>query len=406
MPFWNGKGQRFEWLHCKSDGALFDAEVSLNTIKFKDQILLLAMVRDITERKRIENELKENKERLQYFVDSLTDWIYSVKLNGDTILNVSNSEGSLALTGYTPLELQAFPNMGDKFVYKEDRSTFVQYMKTIFAGGKALPMEHRLCHRDGTIKWVRNISLPQFDELGHVVRVDGLITDITDRKLAEESLITSLRKEEQRVMEAVIHSEENERSRIAQDLHDGLGPVLSTIKLYFQVYKDTKDESKKTILAEKLTGTIQEAIREVSEISHNISPHVFRNYGFYAALRQFVHRIALTNVITIDLDCTTEPGLTQNAGIMLYRAVCELISNSLKHASCNIISVVIRKEGDFVITDYSDDGKGFDVSAGAGTKGKGSGLVNIMNRLNALKGSAELTSKNGEGMQACLKIPV
>jgi PAS domain S-box-containing protein len=513
-----GEGQRFEWLYVRSDGGLFDAEVSLNTIIFKEQILLLAMVRDITIRKRIENELKENKERLQYFVDSLTDWIFTVKTNGESILNVHNSEGSIAITGYTPAELQSFPDMGQKFVYKDDQAAFKRHMEKIFAGDKAGPLEHRLSHRDGTIKWVRNISLPQFDDQGKVVRVDGLITDITDRKLAEESLkesennfrsifeksmhaivivdlksklllanrafyeitgysqdddgpthateiiikeqhgilferlnrlavenmlppleykarfkngeihfveltsssmnyygqkaclsiirdITSLREEEHRVMEAVINSEENERSRIAQDLHDGLGPVLSTIKLYFQVFKDTNDESKKTMLTEKLSSTIQEAIREVSEISHNISPHVFRNYGFYAALKQFVHRIALTNVVKINLDCTTEPELSQNAGIMLYRAVCELINNSIKHAGCKKISVLIRKEGDFIITDYNDDGKGFEISANAGSKVTGSGLVNIVSRLNALKGSAEITSKKNMGMRAYLKIP-
>jgi PAS domain S-box-containing protein len=514
-----GEGQRFEWHYTRSDGRLFDAEVSLNTIKFKEQVFLLAMVRDITLRKRIENELRENKERLQYFVDSLTDWIYSVKLNGDTIVNVSNSEGSLAITGYTPEELQAFPNLAEKFVYKDDLDTFNRHMGKILAGMKASPLEHRLYHRDGTIKWVRSISLPQIDEKGKMIRVDGLITDITDRKMAEVSLkesennfrnifeksmhaivivdlklkillanrafyettgysqnkngpayatdiilkehheilferinrlsienmlppleykarfkngeihfveltssamsyygekacltiirdITTVKEEEHRVMEAIINSEENERSRISQDLHDGLGPVLSTIKLYFQVYKDTNDESKKAMLAEKLTGTIQEAIKEVSEISHNISPHVFRNYGFYAALKQFVHRIALTNVVKINLDCTTEPELTQNSGIMLYRAICELINNSIKHAACKTISVLIRREGDFIIADYKDDGKGFEIAANSGTHVKGSGLVNIMSRLNALKGSADIISSKDRGMQACLKIPV
>jgi PAS domain S-box-containing protein len=514
-----GEGQRFEWHYFRSDGSLFDAEVSLNTIKFKEQVFLLAMVRDITLRKRIENELRENRERLQYFVDSLTDWIYSVKLDGESIVSVSNSEGSLAITGYTPEELQAFPDLVEKFVYKDDLKTFNHHMGKILGGMKAGPLEHRLYHRDGSIKWVRSISLPQFDEKRKTIRIDGLVTDITDRKIAEESLkesennfrnifeksmhaivivdlkskillanrafyettgyaegkdgpsyatdiilreqhgilferlnrlssedmlppleykarfkngeihfveltssamsyfgekaclsiirdITFLKEEEHRVMEAIINSEENERSRISQDLHDGLGPVLSTIKLYFQVYKDTIEESKKAMLAEKLTGTIQEAIKEVSEISHNISPHVFRNYGFYAALKQFIHRIALTNVVKIRLDCTTEPELAQNSGIMLYRAICELINNSIKHAACKTISVLIRKEGDFIITDYKDDGKGFEMAPDAGTEAKGSGLINIVNRLNALKGSANITSSKNNGMQACLKIPV
>ncbi len=163
--------QRFEWIHQKMDGTLFDAEVSLNTIEFKDQAVLLAIVRDVTQRKKTEYELRQ--------------------------------------------------------------------------------AEHK-------------------------------------------------------IMEAIINTEESERSRIAQDLHDGLGPVLSTIKLYFQVYKDTNDQEKRNMLSEKLSSTIQEAIKGVSEISHNISPHVLKNYGFYAALKQFIHRIALTNVVNIQLDCKEE----------------------------------------------------------------------------------------------------
>ena len=206
------KPQRFEWIHQKIDGTLFDAEVSLNTIEFKDQAVLLAIVRDVTQRKKTEYELRQ--------------------------------------------------------------------------------AEHK-------------------------------------------------------IMEAIINTEESERSRIAQDLHDGLGPVLSTIKLYFQVYKDTNDQVKRNMLSEKLSSTIQEAIKGVSEISHNISPHVLKNYGFYAALKQFIHRIALTNVVKIQLDCKEETELNPNTGIILYRAISELINNSIKHAFCKNISIDIYQQRRF-----------------------------------------------------------
>jgi PAS domain S-box-containing protein len=265
------KPQRFEWIHQKMDGTLFDAEVSLNTIEFKDQNILLAIVRDVTQRKKTEYELRQ--------------------------------------------------------------------------------AEHK-------------------------------------------------------IMEAIINTEETERSRIAQDLHDGLGPVLSTIKLYFQVYKDANDQAKRNMLSEKLSSTIQEAIKGVSEISHNISPHVLKNYGFYAALKQFIHRIALTNVVIIQLDCNEETELNPNTGIILYRAISELINNSIKHASCNTISIVIQQKGGFLLVDYSDDGHGFDFIAVSSSPARGSGLNNIVNRVNALKGKIDIESKVDHGMKARLKIPV
>jgi PAS domain S-box-containing protein len=266
-----GEGQRFEWLYVKADGSLFDAEVSLNTIEFKDQQFLLAIVRDVTQRKKSEYEL----------------W-------------------------------QA---------------------------------EHK-------------------------------------------------------IMEAVINTEESERSRIAQDLHDGLGPILSTIKLYFQVYKDTNDQEKRNMLSEKLSTTIQEAIKGVSEISHNISPHVLKNYGFYAALKQFIHRIALTNVVQIQLNCLEETELNPNTGIILYRAISELINNSIKHASCNNIFLDVYKKGDFMYVNYADDGRGFDFDTVYSSHAGGSGLNNIVNRVNALKGKIDIKSEVDHGMKALLTIPV
>jgi PAS domain S-box-containing protein len=267
----NNKPQRFEWIHKRSDGSLFDADVSLNTIEFNRQTYLLAIVRDITQRKQTEQELR----------------------------------------------------------------------------------------------------------------------------LAE-----------QKIMEAIINTEESERSRIAQDLHDGLGPVLSTVKLYFQVYKDTHDEAKKKLLSEKLSVTIQEAIRGISEISHNISPHILKNYGFYAALRQFIHRIALTNLVSVHLNCEEENELNPNTGITLYRTVTELINNSIKHAGCKNISIDIIHKGIFMIVDYSDDGKGFDFKAISNSPASGSGLKNIVNRVNAMKGKIEIESEKDRGMKARLKIPV
>jgi PAS domain S-box-containing protein len=218
--------------------------------------------------------------------------------------------------------------------------------------------------------------------------------------------VTLVREAEHKVMEAVINTEESERSRIAQDLHDGLGPVLSTIKLYFQVYQETGDEDKKQLLAGKLTNTIQEAMQGISEISHNISPHVLKNYGFYAALRQFIQQIALINVIKIKLECKKEPELGQNTGITLYRAITELINNSIKHARCRNISIVFSYDEGLMHVQYTDDGKGFNMKAFAEKQTHGSGFLNIMNRIHALQGTVEISSAEGKGMKACLTLPL
>ena len=98
--------------------------------------------------------------------------------------------------------------------------------------------------------------------------------------------------------------------------------------------------------------------------------------------------------------------LNPNTGIILYRAISELINNSIKHASCSNISIGIRQNGGFMCVDYADDGRGFDYGAINTSPADGSGLINIVNRVNALKGKIDIESKVGHGMEARLKIPV
>jgi PAS domain S-box-containing protein len=515
----NGNSQRFEWKHMRADGALFDAEVSLNRIELGGKLFLLAIVRDITARKKIEQDMLEYEGRLQNFVDSLTDYIYTVKIKNGKLIEIEHGEGCLAVTGYTSQEFRADPLLWKAMVTEESYLIVKAQSERLIKGLKSSPVEHFLIHKDGSRKWVRNIQVRRTNVPEGYIILDGLISDITERKRMEEALresenkfrnifekgkngiiiidanlkillanqlfaelsgysvddpnqlfvsdiifpeqhnivkerlarvakgedigpyeykarykdgsmhyiesytsvmdyfgqkaflvilrdITYFKDAERKLTEAIINTEENERSRIAQDLHDGLGPVLSTIKLYFQVFKETKNQSKKVMLSEKLDSTIQEAIKGISEISHNISPHVLKNYGFYAALKQFIYRITLTNVVHIELDCGSELPLNQNTGIILYRAISELINNSIKHAQCKTITITMQQVDGFIYVDYSDDGKGFDVEKATNKDAKGSGLQNILNRIKALQGTTDLNSFIGSGMSALLRIPL
>jgi signal transduction histidine kinase len=99
-----------------------------------------------------------------------------------------------------------------------------------------------------------------------------------------------------------------------------------------------------------------------------------------------------------------EPELNQNTGIILYRAMSELINNSIKHSGCKNISITFNPVGELIQIDYSDDGKGFDVTSVISGPSRGSGVQNIRNRLKALQGSIEITSTEGNGMHALLKF--
>jgi len=383
----SGQSQRFEWKHKTFAGLLFDAEVSLNRMDLFDDQYVLAIVRDITDRKNAELELIESERKFRNIFDESRHGIIIVSSN---LRILAANKMFTEISGYTAEDQQNM--LVTDMVLPDEIEMISTRVMELFSTPDVLPFEYRARFKNGQIRIVET-NTSQIDYSNQ----KALLVNIRD--------VTEIREAEHKIMDAIIQTEEAERSRIAQDLHDGLGPVLSTIKLYFQVYQDTKDEEKKAVLIEKLKSTIEEAIRSVSEISHNISPHVLRNYGFYAAIRQFAHRIEVANVVQIRIDFKTEPELSPNTGIMIYRALSELINNSIRHSGCSNISIHMDDDGREIRFVYKDNGRGFEVPDKLLSLAGGTGLQNIINRIKALHGNVDLISKPGEGMKAEIILP-
>ncbi len=208
----------------------------------------------------------------------------------------------------------------------------------------------------------------------------------------------------QKTLEAVIQTEEKERKRIASDLHDGLGPLLSAAKLYFQAYIDSKEISEKKDIETKLKKIMENAIYDTSRISHNISPQILENYGLIIALENFISDINISGKIKFDIkfDKIKRFGLKEE--LTIYRTISELINNTLKHAQATLISLNIFITGDVLNMEYIDNGKGFLVVEKMHAK-QGMGLSNIESRIQSLGGNIFIESLQGQGMKVEIKIP-
>jgi len=209
---------------------------------------------------------------------------------------------------------------------------------------------------------------------------------------------------QENMLNAVILTEENERKRFARDLHDGLGPVLSATNLFFQAYIDTTDDKNKVELEYKLKEIIGDAIKDVSRISHNISPHILESYGLITALENFIQPIQTIEKIQFNLDFAEMSRLNVKDELIIYRAVTELINNTLKHAKASKISVKITVENGYLDVYYNDNGIGFANAKKIGTN-SGMGLNNIHNRINSLGGNFVFESSVNQGMKAQITIP-
>jgi PAS domain S-box-containing protein len=139
-------------------------------------------------RKAAEKAIRENKERYQRMVNAVTTYTYSVEVREGQAVSTWYGTGCLPVTGYNPEDYESDPHLWYSMIYPEDRIMVERWGKEILAGHEIPPIEHRLVRRDGSVVWVRNTIVPCNDEGGRLIRYDGLVEDITERKEAEKAL--------------------------------------------------------------------------------------------------------------------------------------------------------------------------------------------------------------------------
>ncbi len=212
---------------------------------------------------------------------------------------------------------------------------------------------------------------------------------------------------EKRLINTITQTEERERKRFAKDLHDGLGPLLSTVKMSISALLNSNNEKNKKAILENTNMVINEAITSIKEISNNLSPHVLTNFGLVSALKNFTHKINNTKTVKIELLSNMEnERFNANAEVVLYRATCELINNTLKHAKAKNISINISKHLRTLTIQYNDNGLGFDTDKGEDIQTGGMGLQNISSRIKSINGIFIITSAHGDGTNALIKVKI
>lgn len=207
--------------------------------------------------------------------------------------------------------------------------------------------------------------------------------------------------------EAVLKGEEQERSRLAKDLHDGLGGMLSGIKFSFQTMKGnlilTPENAQ---VFERSLDMLDTSISEMRRVAHNLMPENLIKFGLDAALRDFFDDINLSGVIQlryISIGLKDEQ-IDQTIAISLYRIIQELVNNILKHAEAKQALVQLTKNENLILLDVEDDGKGFEYSKIS--LSKGIGWTNIKSRLEYLNAKVTLDSAPGKGSSIHIEVQI
>jgi len=226
-------------------------------------------------------------------------------------------------------------------------------------------------------------------------RKDKIIARQKIRQLEEEKKLLAAK--------FLVEGQEEERKRIARELHDGLGVLLSTTRMQFSSIHDKSPENQELI--EKATRLLEQAASDVRKISHNMMPGLLTRLGLFEAVADLFDKLAETEGLNVRADIPENAErMAENKEIMIYRIIQELVNNTLKHSAARNIELQMQVLPGRLDIIYTDDGKGFNVEEKM--ESKSIGLQSIQSRVNFLNGIMQLYSEPGKGVSYKLEIPV
>ena len=208
---------------------------------------------------------------------------------------------------------------------------------------------------------------------------------------------------ERRILNTVLRTEEKERQRFSKDLHDGLGPLLSSAKMSVSALNSADMSEQNKEIIRNVNYVVDEAIRSLREISANLSPHVLNDFGLSRAISNFINKLPRGEMRIVFETNLKNERFDTDIEVILYRVVCELINNSLKHSGAARVDLSLHYQQGQIRIRYQDNGCGFDPDK---VGQKGMGISNIFSRISSLKGEVSIDSSPGAGMRAAVDIHI
>jgi len=340
---------------------------------------------NIFERRITEEEIKSSEIKFKDLFNHSSDAIFIYNLYGDIIEVNHRACDTMELSGEELMRrniesIFSPGNIPQDMLYFSKEQSDIQVFESEFISGSGRTFPVEINNRP--IKFNNKQALLCFAR------------DISERKQMEREILS-----------AIIQTEEKERGRIARDLHDGLGPLLSSLKLYVKVF-ETADKIKKRDEMLKITNEIiDESLLLIKEISNNLSPHVFNDFGLASAIQSFCKKITLTKAIDIKFDSNVyDQRFEPNVEMVLFRVLKELVNNTIKHALANRIEIFLLRTESLLSLIYSDNGIGFDIKKVLDNTASGMGISNIINRIGSINGKLMFESQTEKGIQVKIGV--
>lgn len=229
---------------------------------------------------------------------------------------------------------------------------------------------------------------------------DGMIIAVQD--------ITNIKEMEAMALNSMLQGQEMERRRLSKEIHDGMGPLLSTVRMNVDTIKAELGSTNKAIASkfESISKLINTIANDMRSISHDLMPRVLEDFGLEEAFQNLAERINESDKIKMEFYSTIgKKRFDKDIELGLYRIGQELINNVLKHAGSEVINLQLIKHPKSIVLMVEDSGKGFSEGIEQ-IKTKGIGLLNIETRAKALGGIFQIDSVKSTGVTASVEIPL
>lgn len=339
---------------------------------------------------RIAEEVKKNRLALvnDSILKGLDEVLYFYNSENDQISWYGNVEKIIGLTD------QQLKQGGRAFYIEQivalDRKKYVSTISKVPMDG-VIELDYRVKSGNGGVVWIREKLSKHINEYGDLVQI-GLLADVTVKKSEEEVRLFS-----------IIKAIENERGRVAMELHDGLSQLIVASKLFLSSVNELDNDKKQL---QQVFELLDEAAEECTTISTNLMPKSLHKVGLSGTIQELLNKYHKKFFDVDFVQNVNDERFDENIEINLFRILQEAINNVVKYAEATKIRVTLEKQHSLICLTIADNGQGFDLNHIETAEGHGNGHLNIQSRVEALRGNFDIKTGKGKGTSIVVCVPL